>query len=89
MSRLERPLPVEGQPARITELWAWTAIDPLTGVEGILGAKLPGGGGLPMVTTMRAVAERMRPHVEAVIGEAQDPRPVAQLRRFVAAEESE
>lgn len=83
---VERPLPVEGQPPRITELFAWTVIDPMTDVEGILAAKFPGGGGLPLVASMREVAEKMRPIAEATVRAAEEPRPILKLRRFVPAD---
>lgn len=83
---VERPLPPEGQPPRITELWAWTAVDPMTDTEGIIAAKLPDRS-LPLVTSTRSMAERMRPWAEAAARLAQEPRPVVQLRRFVPAQE--
>lgn len=85
--RAERPLPADGQAPRITELWVWTALDPMTDTEGIMAMKTPRGGGLPLVTTMRDMAERMRPTVDGLIRNAQEPRPVAQLRRFIPAPE--
>lgn len=82
--KVERPLPVEGQAARITELWAWTNIDPMTDTEGIVAVKSHNGGALPMVFSMRSMAERYRPLAEEFIRSAQEPRPTLHLRRFVA-----
>lgn len=82
--RVKRPLPVEGQPPRITELWAWTVIDPLTDVEGILAAELPEGGAMPMVGATKQLLENYRPLAEEAVRAAGKPRPVLQLRRFVA-----
>lgn len=87
--RIERPLPVDGQAARITELWAWTVIDPMTDTEGIVSAKLPGGGGVPLVTSMKSLVEAMGVLAEAAVRSAQEPRPVLQLRRFVPVEPDE
>ena len=86
--KIERPLPVDGQSPRITELWAWTAIDPLTDTEGIVAARRRvGGGALPLVTGTRAVAESMRPFAEEVVRSSEDPKPVVRLRRFVQVDE--
>lgn len=85
--RLDRDPPVDGQEARITELWVWTSFDPMTDTEGVMAAKLPNGGGLPMVTTMRSQAERMRPLVDAAIRSAEEPRPIPTLRHFVPADD--
>lgn len=85
--RIERPLPPDGVPARITELWAWTAIDPLTDVEGIVAAKLSNGGGLPLVSGTKAIIERMGYLAERACRSAEEPRPVPRLRRFVPADE--
>lgn len=87
--KLERPLPVDGQPPRITELWAWTAIDPMTDVEGILAATGQDGIRMPLVTGTRVVAERLRPYAEAAAAIAEEPRPVVRLRHFVPAEEDQ
>lgn len=84
--KLERPLPAEGQASRITELWAWTALDPMTDVEGIMAARFPSGS-MPLVTTMRRLAEELRPVAEDVARTAQEPRPEIRLRRFVPADE--
>lgn len=84
--KVERPLPLDDQSPRITELWAWTAIDPMTDVEGIVAAK-GRGTTLPLVSSMQRIAEAYRPFAEAAIREAADPRPVLRLRRFVAADE--
>lgn len=85
--RIERPLPPDGAPPRITELWAWTAIDPLTDVEGIVAAKLPSGGGLPLVSGTKAIIDRMEFWAVEACRSAQEPRPVPRLRRFVPADE--
>jgi len=84
--RAERPLPVDDQPPRITELWAWTTLDPMTDVEGILGGKLPGLGiAVPLVTSMRRLAERLRPIAEEAVRGMAEPRPILMLRHFVPA----
>jgi hypothetical protein len=80
--KVERPGPIPGQKPRITEIWAWTALDPMTDNEGIIAAN-----GLPLVTTVRAQADRLKPIVDGLIAAAEDPKPVAQLRRFVPAKE--
>lgn len=85
--RVERPLPAEGQGPRITELWAWTNIDPMTDTEGIIAAKMPNGVTLPLVTTVRDMADQMWPIVDEVIRSAAEPRPVARLRHFIQADE--
>lgn len=86
--RVERPLPAEGQQARMTEVWAWTAIDPMTDVEGIISARSPKGGLLmPLIGGTRHLVERLRPYAEAVVAESEEPKPTIQLRHFVAAPE--
>ena len=84
--RVERPLPVEGQPSRITELWAWTTVDPLTDIEGIAALRLPGGGALPLVSTMESLARRYEPMAQALVAASLDPKPTVRLRRFVMAD---
>lgn len=87
---VERPLPVEGQSPRIEELWAWTAIDPMTDVEGIIGIQVRGRYGTtvaPAVVSVRRIADLMEPRVRAAIADMAEPRPTAQLRRFVPAED--
>lgn len=81
--RMERPLPMDGQPARITELWAYTTVDPMTDVEGVLSAQMPGGGSMPLVTSMRSLADRLLPFAEAAVRSAEEPRPVLSLRHFI------
>lgn len=83
-TRVERPLPRVGQPSRITELWVWTALDPMTDVEGIVAAKTRDGGGIPLVTMRRDLADRLRVFAEEAMRTAEEPRPVLQLRRFVS-----
>lgn len=86
--RIERPLPVSGQPPRIAELWVWTCIDPMTDTEGVISVRpVRGGTAMPLVTTMRSMAERMRPLAEAFVREAEEPRPILQLRHFTPTEE--
>lgn len=87
--KVERPRPADGQAPRITELWAWTAIDPMTDTEGIVSARLPGIGVVPLVTSMRTLADRMEPHAKETARAAQEPRPVVQLRHFVAVEDDQ
>lgn len=84
--RVERPGPAKGQAVEITELWAWTAYDPMTNVEGIMAWKMPDGGAIPLVTSMRDMADRMEPAVREVVATALDPKPVPRLRRFVPAD---
>lgn len=86
--KVERPLPADGQAARITELFVWTSVDPMTDVEGVLAWRMPQGGAIPLVSSMRSMAERMGPVVDEMMRSAEEPRPVARLRRFVPAEES-
>lgn len=85
--RVERPGPARGQAPRITELWAWTALDPMTDTEGIMSARMRDGSEMPMVTSVRRIAEQMQPWVDAAARSAEEPRPVARLRHFVPAEE--
>jgi hypothetical protein len=85
--KVERPLPLDGQSARITELWAWTAIDPLTDTEGIIAARLPGLGVTPMVTSMRTTAEVMESVAREAVRGAEHPKPTVQLRHFIEAPE--
>lgn len=86
---VERPLPVDGQGPRITELWAWTSLDPMTDTEGIVAVKTARGGGLPLVTTMREMADRYGPLAQAAVEAAQEPRPTIRLRHFVPAEDDD
>lgn len=86
MVEIQRPLPLDGQAPRITELFVWTAIDPMTDTEGIVSAVLPQGGGLPLVSSIRRVAENMRPWAEMAALHAEAPRPIVRLRRFVEVE---
>lgn len=84
--RVERPGPARGQEPRITELWAWIALDPMTDTEGIVGAQIAGEW-MPLVTSIRATAERMRPAAEAAMRATEHPQPVLRLRRFVQVED--
>lgn len=82
--RVEDPGPVGDQGARITELWAWTAISPTYDTEGIVSARPPEGGGLPMVSSMRSIMEKFRPFAEEV---GRQTGAVIRLRHFVAVDE--
>lgn len=84
MSHVERPLPVDGQEPRITELWAWTAIDPMTDVEGIIGIQVRGGQKLPAVVATKRIADAMEPMVREAERGMAEPRPTFRLRRFIA-----
>lgn len=84
--RVDRPLPVYGQAPRITELWAWTAIDPMTDTEGIISARMPGGKEMPLVTSMRDMADRLATIAGATVAAAEPPRPSIRLRHFVEAD---
>jgi hypothetical protein len=84
---VERPLPVDGQGPRVTELWAWVALDPMTDTEGIIAAKTRGGGAMPLVSTVKRIADRFKPVAQAVVAEAQEPRPTATLKHFVLVED--
>lgn len=85
--RVERPLPAEGQQSRITEVWAWTTVDPLTDTEGIIAAKLPGGGALPLVGTVESLVRRYEWFALEACRAAADPHPShPRLRRFVPAD---
>lgn len=85
---LERSGPAQGQAPRISELWAWCALDPMTDTEGIVAARLHDGGSLPLVGATRALVEKWEPMARLAVEAAEPPRPVLRLRRFVAAEES-
>lgn len=83
MVNFERPLPADDQPPRITELWAWTIVDPLTDVEGIIALRRPGRA-FPLVGSMRRTMEAMKPWADAI---AQEAETTAMLRRFVPADD--
>lgn len=78
---IHRPLPPDVQSARITELWCWTVIDPLTDVEGIIAVTLAGKS-VPMVGATRELVERYEPFARRMGHEIEAP---VALRRFVAA----
>lgn len=84
--KVERPLPAEGQAARITELWAWTTIDPMTDTEGIIAAKLPTGGAMPLVSTVEDLARRYEWIALEACRATAEPHPSnPRLRRFIPA----
>lgn len=70
---------------RMTEVWAWTVIDPLTDTEGIIAVTLPGGRSVPMVGATRSLIEKFYPFVQQVAREM-ETEPI--LRHFVQAEEA-
>lgn len=83
--RMERPLPADGQAHRISELWAWTAIDPLTDIEGVLALKHPQV--MPLVFSVERLARLATPIAEAACRAAGEPRPVPRLRHFLPADD--
>lgn len=81
--KVERPGPVEGQARRMTELWCWTVVDPLTDTEGIIAVTMPGGRSVPMVGATRELIEKFWPFVQQV-GREMEAEPT--LRHFIAAD---
>ena len=77
--RVDPPGRATGQADRITELWAWTVIDPRNDVEGILGARLRSGA-MPMVASTRSVIEKLAPLAREAAAEVG---AMPMLRRFV------
>lgn len=80
--KIAPPGRANGQADRITELWAWTVVDPRNDVEGIVAMQEPLV--MPLVASTRTVAEQYAPYVTAI--ERQTGAPV-RLRRFVAVED--
>jgi hypothetical protein len=68
----------------MSEMWAWTAIDPLTDTEGIISARHPRGMMMPLVGAVEHIVRGLQPIAEAVVRDSAEPRPVLRLRHFVA-----
>jgi hypothetical protein len=80
--RVERPGRATGQADRITELWAWTVVDPITNVEGILSFRSLTTREMPMVVTVRRLADQLEPFAQAV---GREIGATPRLRRFIPA----
>lgn len=76
--RIEHPGPVPGQGDRITEIWAWTCIDPLTDTEGIVSLKSPQA--IPLIASNETTARKAAPFVKELARQMEAP---IRLRRFV------
>jgi hypothetical protein len=74
------PEPAPGQGARLTELWAWTAISPDHDTEGIIALQEPVA--VPLVGGTRSIVEGFEPFAREV---GRQTGATVQLRRFVEA----
>lgn len=70
---------------RISELWAFTQVDPIDNQEGIITLSSPAGP-LPMIASDRVRMDAFKPYAQMVA--KQIGRPVI-LRRFTLAEDVE
>lgn len=81
--------PAPGDPSydgfRITQLWAWTQVDPADNQEGIVGT-LMGRNWMPLIASDRVRLDDLRPIARDM---ARTTGRAVRLRRFVAAEDVE